>query len=76
MNEYDPRKGVPKGCWYLVRTVQFGDFEVPHEERIVGWSRDRDELVETCRAKGWECLEAGNCTNGWPDHRIARRRIK
>ena len=67
MREYNPLTGVPRFCYYIEETMQFGDFETPEEKRITFVSRNKQELIDLCKKKGWRCQGA------WSTHEIKYR---
>ncbi len=69
MRKYDRLEGVPLNSYYLVRVIQFGDFETYHKDEIIYLSEDRQELVDLCRQNRWE-LEGG-----WATFRIYQRGV-
>ena len=69
IHEYDRLEGVPKGHFFLVEILSFGDFEVKQEEAILFHSDSREELVELCKKNGWEL----NDKSGWNVYYIGKR---
>ena len=75
IKEYNPIWGVPRNRYYLGKITCFGDFECPQEEKILYYSKNKQELLDLCLKNNWSISELDNSINGcgWHEYYIEKR---
>jgi hypothetical protein len=74
MKKYDRLAGVPPGYYYLVRVIQFSDFEVPYKDEILFVAKEKVELVDLCKEKQWYCSEYNPQKSSWLEYAIQQHK--